>query len=513
MKKYLLVVLMFFISFVWSFNVYGLSSKTNLEKYYENLKENFSENVYGTCTYVSTTMLLSYYDTYINDDIIPERFDKESTASINSPGVINENLSNVSLSQYYDKLRLLSETSLQARLLEISSLYNNTTLAINLNQRIQILQHYFLNDCDFMYNSDYYFLSCEGTESDIIDFIKNEIDLGYPVILDFGTFDQQGFETFSHSLVVYSYENITTKDFKFICHYGDSMAPDFNEFLVQDDGFTSLKKAFSIRFLLSHKHSNNITNQYNNNQHYSLCGCGYGYYENHDYEIDGEIGRCTSCNKQTYLNNNTEILLDPSNNSLCGTFVSIYGGNNNSTDMVVGYTRIAYLSGTSPSDSRLDYHWSSSNIGIAEVTKYGTILAKRPGTVSIKAALKTDPSQYGIITITIDYDYYGENEYIEVTTDIRENSLNGTEVTINNGQPGGLTVHSGYSRALCFKTPNVYPSINNFKWTTTNSDILTVDKYGYIYAKNVSSSTTVIVNGVCKYNSKIRITLIITILP
>lgn len=181
--------------------------------------------------------------------------------------------------------------------------------------------------------------------------------------------------------------------------------------------------------------------------------------------------------------------------------------------MVVGYTRIAYLSSSSPSDSRLSYDWSSSNIGIAEVTKYGTILAKRPGTVSIKASLKTDSSQYGIITITIDYDYYGDEQYIEVTTDMRENILNGTEVTINNGSPGGLTIHSGYSRALCFKTPNIYPSIDNFRWTTTNSDILTVDKYGYIHAKNISVTTTVTVNGVCKYNSKIKIVLTITILP
>lgn len=43
--------------------------------YFFNLRENFGNNAFGTCSYVSLGMLLSFYDTYWDDSIIPEEYD------------------------------------------------------------------------------------------------------------------------------------------------------------------------------------------------------------------------------------------------------------------------------------------------------------------------------------------------------------------------------------------------------------------------------------------------------
>lgn len=45
--------------------------------YFRNLTEHFPTNNCGNCGYTAATMLLSYYDTYWNGDIIPDRFNSD----------------------------------------------------------------------------------------------------------------------------------------------------------------------------------------------------------------------------------------------------------------------------------------------------------------------------------------------------------------------------------------------------------------------------------------------------
>lgn len=49
--------------------------------YFDNLRENFGNNLYGSCGYVSIGMLLSFYDSYWDDSIIPNSYDVDSTYS------------------------------------------------------------------------------------------------------------------------------------------------------------------------------------------------------------------------------------------------------------------------------------------------------------------------------------------------------------------------------------------------------------------------------------------------
>jgi len=51
--------------------------------YFSNLRRNFSNNSYGSCGFVSIGMLLSFYDTYWNDNIISNNYDVCSTFTDN----------------------------------------------------------------------------------------------------------------------------------------------------------------------------------------------------------------------------------------------------------------------------------------------------------------------------------------------------------------------------------------------------------------------------------------------
>lgn len=72
-----------------------------LQSYYDNLTYNLGMNYQGSCGYVAIGMLLSYYDTYLCDDIIDDSYDSVSIgndANIisrrNSPGIMKDIISN-----------------------------------------------------------------------------------------------------------------------------------------------------------------------------------------------------------------------------------------------------------------------------------------------------------------------------------------------------------------------------------------------------------------------------------
>ena len=70
----------------------------NYQTYYFNkLGDNIGDNSKGSCGFVATGMLLSFWDTYWDDNIVPEEYDATTALNegfidlyANSPGVIQE---------------------------------------------------------------------------------------------------------------------------------------------------------------------------------------------------------------------------------------------------------------------------------------------------------------------------------------------------------------------------------------------------------------------------------------
>ena len=78
-----------------------------LKHYFMGLTKNFGVNTYGTCTFVALEMMLSYYDSFINDNIIPEKYDVVSKGSEtdmigrgNSPGTLFDLVAATGLTKY-----------------------------------------------------------------------------------------------------------------------------------------------------------------------------------------------------------------------------------------------------------------------------------------------------------------------------------------------------------------------------------------------------------------------------
>ena len=111
-----------------------------LVSYFDNLTENFGYNYKGSCGYVALGMILSYYDTYWDDSIIPEQYDVNSVGTgtnmitrRNSPGVMRDYIYSpddesdyaygydLTAEQYLAEIESKSSVSLHAKLISIGN--------------------------------------------------------------------------------------------------------------------------------------------------------------------------------------------------------------------------------------------------------------------------------------------------------------------------------------------------------------------------------------------------------
>lgn len=132
-------------------------------------------NYKGSCGYVAIGMLLSYYDTFLSDDIIPEQYDVISAGNEtdmvqrrNSPGIKKDlvldpnetsgrNINgrygyNLSAADYYNVMLSMANSSLHAKLITIGSDYGYYNFAdkygavsTNFSKRLTVLSDYLKN--------------------------------------------------------------------------------------------------------------------------------------------------------------------------------------------------------------------------------------------------------------------------------------------------------------------------------------------------------------------------------
>lgn len=521
MKKLLIVIFLLCMCHIFSTVKANSNEFVTKEQYFANLKENFGHNYSSSCSYVSLEMLLMYYDTFSNDNIVPEKYEVKSNTILVSPGSFNDqNLYNDNDS-YVEHINLYKEKSLHAKLIsyQISYLINScgytinqiskSLLSLDLNGKIRILKNYLSDVCGYVEGVDYeieYTLS--NVRNYIIDKINNENEV---IICGLGTIDNSD----SHSVIAYEFSDNTI--YMNYGYHSGSVNTSREDLTILNSGGEEVEymyaNAMTVNFNLDHIHSDNYSIQYNEKTHRNYCPCGYYEEKNHKFIINNNYGVCDSCNKSSSITFSPVIISDPDMGTNCGTYVDIYGGSYRGNDLLPGFTRLLYFDYNSPSTSRQDYDWYSGDESIASVTKFGTVVGVSPGETTIYASLKSNPSIIGVYEVSVLnttlYNYY----YIEMTTDTRPlEEQNGTEVTVLNNDPGLFTIHSGYTRALCFSNSNMYPSINDFIWEI-NSGKLTIDEFGIVHAGVVLEPTNVVVTGKHKNNLYVRASIIFTILP
>ncbi len=105
---------------------YKQSYNNYMEAYFNRLSSNFGLNYKNSCGYVAISNLLSYYDNYVSDDIIDEKYDVSTTSStydftsIESPGTLHEIESEINkYNNYYDYICSTKDTSFHSYLISL----------------------------------------------------------------------------------------------------------------------------------------------------------------------------------------------------------------------------------------------------------------------------------------------------------------------------------------------------------------------------------------------------------
>ena len=267
-----------------------------MEIYYDNLTRNLGQNYKGSCGYVAIGMLLSYYDTYLNDDIIPEQYDVrgEGTGSnlINwqdSPGVLKDEITNgkeLSSIDYYNIIKAQSEYSLHAKLITLghNRMYYNslskmpagTTFGMLISIMKAYLKSYrgYSND---QYTINYEYALIADEDNDVRDFVIENIQSGKPVLLAIKGVNANGKKE-GHVVIAYDYDEVTDEIF---CHFG--WGADKTHITPESEGLPLYKAAFTVDFDLPQSHSYNYVENKNQPNEKFYCSCYFSCHPEHEH--------------------------------------------------------------------------------------------------------------------------------------------------------------------------------------------------------------------------------------
>lgn len=282
------------------------------QAYFDNLTTNFGKNYKGSCAYVAIGMLLSYYDTLLNDNIVPEQYDVISSgfdtniiSRHNSPGTLSENISDpnnnksnykyateMTALEYYTSISAIAEHSLHAKLITLGA--ETTHYDFNDNDNpcglstfyIDFITNRFLtNVSGFTAEKDYeiYSMSRSKAESNAVrGQIISYLNSGLPVLIGVVDKNNNG-----HGCIAYDYDAITDKIY---CHMG--WGASTTHVTIESQGFQYYVYAMAVNFKIGHNHPQNYeVVSLNNNKAqvatYCICSDDILAIHNHSYNYSG----------------------------------------------------------------------------------------------------------------------------------------------------------------------------------------------------------------------------------
>lgn len=250
---------------------YYATTSFNRRNYFENLTEYSPNNNIGSCGYVSLIQLLSYYDTFYNDNIIPNTYDRfygnatnEVEVKLHSPGVLKQYYSSSSGS-YYQYCHNTMATDFESKLTVIHNVLENTdvenkfTYSIGAWHYQDILDSLYGNSTNVKVN-----LFSGKTQAEYIQLAKDTINSGNPIIVHIQKRASDGTTSGYHSVVVYDYD-----ESGLYANFGWSSSTNHSPLLGGTIGYNEIYYAATFDFSnMGHTHSNNYV--INGTGH---CGC------------------------------------------------------------------------------------------------------------------------------------------------------------------------------------------------------------------------------------------------
>lgn len=292
---------------------------TFMEAYFEGLYKNFGDNDKGSCGYIALSMILTYFDTFLNDNIVPEKYDvpsygdyKNMIVRDDSPGAQRDSIynhTNLTATEYYNEIEMLENYSLQAKLICIGNyphhIYNfndnKYPCGTFLSDRVRVLQTFLETESKLNRNQYGITYRDETYSSDSIkQYIINEINKGYPVLAAIE--NSKG----SHACVAYAYDNTTDEIIFHSGWHGYSTRQTMSQM-----GYSTYKSAMTFFPHVEHVHSNNyaVKRQDNPNEYDYYCSCSdkiitykhdaCDFTDSETVTADGHTGYCICGKSQT----------------------------------------------------------------------------------------------------------------------------------------------------------------------------------------------------------------------
>ena len=286
--------------------------------YFYNLNYNLGDNVHDSCALVALGMLLSYYDTYWDDDFIPSAFEQNIEVnlypqlSIESPGIISDS---VFRDQYNTQLYMFNRYFNHAMENKLEYFhyylmnYACTESYININsgdfglskeETINILSKY-LYDRNLTGVS---IQNCTGATRELTyALIANQIDAGRPVLI-------AGYNAYNgHAMVAYDYSlNSDGTVGDIYVHAGMITGDDGPKTHVSlsSSGYTDEIYAYYLNVTTPHS----CTDNYVNASNHAFCSCWFHEHPSHashehyylysPYSSTQHKGICASCSYTIY---------------------------------------------------------------------------------------------------------------------------------------------------------------------------------------------------------------------
>lgn len=309
-------------------------SFSQMENYFYNLRRNFGHNSNGSCGYVALGMMLTYYDSYWNDALVPEQYDSNAVLSnleacsySTSPGSNETSIANAGALSEDKYIQILvnnySNSSLHAKLVGIGSSMGyglsltfdmiRNTLEKYLEENKQVsIDDWVIN---YDYNRNYKNKVPDGnlTYSEMMaESVKDYLKLDIPVVVTVIDDGNKG-----HVVIAYDYDE---ENDVIYTHYG--WYGSYTHVNVFSSGNKYVTGYITMGPRRSHSHSNNyivggvamcscalpnhkhvFTYKSNNAvTHTKSCFCGYSATENHRFKrgtgINSKYLICQSC---TYM--------------------------------------------------------------------------------------------------------------------------------------------------------------------------------------------------------------------
>ena len=262
-----------------------------LQAYFDMLTENFGHNIKGSCSHIALSMVLSYYDNYLNDDIVDEYYDVSCVSSIidttlvnNSPGTMYEDYyytlsekdkKNCDATQYYyNFVEEYAPYSLHAKLILIGKKYHNSynfnddkyPCGTYISDLIRIAKTYLEVERGYKQTIDFWFnYKNTGSSESIKNFVIEQIDLGFPVIVSIGNYAGTKNEK-NHACVAFAHDGQGNVYFHTGWHGSNRIAK------LEDIDYAYYNEAFTLKFGFSHTHTNNyIVEQNGVSKAYCYC--------------------------------------------------------------------------------------------------------------------------------------------------------------------------------------------------------------------------------------------------